>query len=308
MVLCIIALVVFSILSLFSAKYRPLAKESFKCVFKMLTIKPCDTGIDDQLKAQIVSRLLKISPSAARLVNKNFVLFSWILVILTVVSFVYIIYGAYNFYYYGNCNGPGATTACILNDITGDYGRFSNPTELTLPTAFDGLAEGNSSAKVKIIEFGCFTCPYTKEAESTIQTILHEYNGSIYYVFKPFPLPNHKYSKQAAMAVLCASKQGKELELRSSIFAHQDVCSADGTLAIKSLAQTAGLNMTQFSDCYDSNQTLPELNSYINEGKASHIYATPTFFINGKPLVGPKSISEFEQAINDSLKQVNKGG
>lgn len=284
-------------MSLFSAKYRPLAKESFKCVFKMLMMKPCDTGIDDQLKAQIVSNLLKISPLAARVVNRNFVLFSWILVLLTVASFGYTIYGAYNFYVYGNCDGPNATSACILNDITGDYGRFSSPTDLIPPNTLDGISEGNISAKVKIIEFGCFTCPYTKKAESTMQQILAKYNGSIYYTFKPFPLPNHAFSKQAAMAVLCSARQGKEWELRGAIFEHQEECTADGTFAVKSLAEKAGLNMSQFNECYDKNQSAAELERYIQQGKDAHIYATPTFFINGKAIVGPKPIEEFENAI-----------
>ena len=41
----------------------------------MITLKPCDTGLDDQLKAQIVSELMKLSPFAAKIVNKYFVVF-----------------------------------------------------------------------------------------------------------------------------------------------------------------------------------------------------------------------------------------
>lgn len=302
MVLCIIAFVVFSVMSIFSAKYRPLARKGFECVFRTITMRPCDTGLDEQIKAGLVSGLLKYSPGAAKALNRHFTLFSWIFVLLTVGSLAYAAYGLYNFYAYGNCDGPTATGACILNDLTGDYGRFSEPTDLIPPTALDGISAGNPNASVKIIEFGCFTCPYTKKAESTMQEILQEYNGSVYYVFKPFPLPNHNYSFEAARAVLCANRQGKEAELRAEIFDQQEVCAANGALAIKKLANQSGLNMTQFDQCYDSNETGAELATYVAEGKAAHIYATPTFFINGKPLVGPKPIDDFRNAIAEAQK------
>lgn len=299
MVLCIIAFAVFSVMSIFSAKYRPLAKEGFRCVFRSLTLKPCDTGLDERIKSEVVSKMLKYSPGAARSVNRHFVAISWFFVLLTLASFAYSAYGIYNFYYYGNCDGPTSTGACILNDITGDYGRFSEPTDLIPPTNLEGITEGNPNASIKIIEFGCFTCPYTKKAESTMEQLLAEYNDSIYYVFKPFPLPNHPHSYEAARAVLCANKQGKHWELQEEIFKQQDVCTADGSLAIKSLAETAGLNMTEFNHCYDNNETGAELATYIQQGKDAHIYATPTFFVNGKPVVGPKSLDEFKRIIEE---------
>jgi len=289
-------------MSIFSAKYRPLAKEGFRCVFRTIMMKPCDTGLDERIKAEVVAMVLKYSPAAAKQVNRHFTALAWLFVLLTIGSFAYSAYGAYNFYVYGNCDGPHAAGACILNDITGDYGRFSEPTDLIPPNALDGITEGNPKANVTIIEFGCFTCPYTKKAESTMKTLLAKYNGSIYYVFKPFPLPNHNYSYEAARAVLCAEKQGKHWELQDQIFSQQDVCSTTGSLAIKQLAQNALLNMTAFNTCFDSNETGPDVARYVQEGKDAHIYATPTFFINGKPIVGPKPIDEFERMIAEAKR------
>ncbi len=97
MVLCIIAFVVFSIMSIFSAKYRPLAKKGFECVFRTLTMRPCDTGLDEQIKAEIVSGILKYSPKSARFVNLHFTALSWIFVLLTLGSLVYSAYSVYNF-------------------------------------------------------------------------------------------------------------------------------------------------------------------------------------------------------------------
>ena len=300
MVLCIIAFLVFSVMSIFSAKYRPLARKGLECVLRTVTLRPCETGLDDQIKADLVSALLKRSPDAARLVNRHFVLLSWMFVLITLASFGYMIYGIYNFYLYGNCEGPGAVGACILNDLTGDYGRFSEPKDLIPPTELDGIAAGNPNASVVIVEFGCFTCPYTAKAEEVVQQILEEYDGSVYYVFKPFPLPNHNYSFETARAVLCAARQGREWELREEVFSQQEVCTADGHVAIKQLAEDAGLNMSGFNECYDNNETGAELERYVRQGKDAHIYATPTFFVNGKPLVGPRPIEEFRKLISEA--------
>ena len=224
--LCIIAFFVFAFMSIFSAKYSPLAKEAFGCVFKTLTLKPCDTGMDDHLKAEVVSGILKISPLAARTVNQHFTTISWIFVLLTISSSVYMAYGLYNFYYYGNCDGPQSLDICILNDLTGDYGRFSEPKDLIAPTEFDGITAGNPDSNITIIEFGCFVCPYTGQAEFTIKKLLNKHD--FYYVFKPFPLPNHNYSYDSAIAVLCANEQGKQWELRDEIFAQQMKCAEEG--------------------------------------------------------------------------------
>ncbi|MFN7990984.1 MAG: thioredoxin domain-containing protein [Candidatus Micrarchaeia archaeon] len=302
MVLCIIAFIVFAVMSIFSAKYRPLARKGFECVFRTVTMRPCDTGLDEQIKADLVSGLMKLSPGAARILNRHFTLFSWIFVLLTIGSMAYAVFGLYNFYAYGNCEGPGATSACILNDITGDYGRFSEPADLVPPVALDGITAGDPNASVRIIEFGCFTCPYTKKAETTMQEVLKEYNGTVYYVFKPFPLPNHHFSFEAARAVLCANRQGKQAELRSEIFAQQEVCSADGAIAIKQLANDSGLDMKEFDRCFDGNETGAELAAYVQQGKDAHIYATPTFFVNGKPVVGPKPIEEFRKIIDEAKR------
>jgi glutaredoxin len=295
MVLCFVALFVFAGMSIFSAKYRPLAKEAFECVFKTIMLKPCDTGLDDRIKAGVVSGLLKASPATARFTNKHFTFLSWIFVVLTFASFFYSVFGFYNFYFYGNCDGPESTGVCILNDLTGDYGRFSDPKDLIAPTSLDGIVAGTPDSETVIVEFGCFVCPYTAKAEPTIQQLLEKHD--IYYVFKPFPLPNHDNSYEAAVAVLCADKQDKSWELREKVFEQQEVCSVDGSIAIKQLAQNAGLNMEEFNKCFDNNETAAELDIYIQQGKDAHIYATPTFFVNGKPVVGPKSLEEFEEEL-----------
>ncbi len=98
MVFCFIALIVFAIMGIFSATHRALAKEAFDCVFKKLTLTPCQTGLDTRLKAKLVSRTFDFSPGLAKLLNVHFELFSWLFFVLTIVSLAYSIWGFYNWY------------------------------------------------------------------------------------------------------------------------------------------------------------------------------------------------------------------
>ena len=157
----------------------------------------------------------------------------------------------------------------------------------------------NPDADIKIVEFGCFTCPYTKESEPAVKKLIETYNDSVYYVFKPFPLPNHENSYDVAIGVLCAAEQDKQWELREAVFRQQELCVEEGEIAIKQLAEDAGLNMAEFNECYDNKQTAEQLDRYIEQAKDSHIYATPTFFVNANVLVGPQPFEEFEKLIEE---------
>jgi len=111
MVICIIALVVFSVLGIWSAKYRRLAKEAFDCTFRMITFRPCVTKFDERIKSTVTAKLMRF-PVLARVFYKNFKIFSWIFVIAFFASMIYSLYGFYNLIVYGSCQ-PGA--GCVFS-------------------------------------------------------------------------------------------------------------------------------------------------------------------------------------------------
>lgn len=125
MVVCFIALFVFGFLAIFSARYRPFAKEAFNCVFKRMTLRKCDTGFDKKLKAKITGKLMAKNPRFGAFVYKRFEAISWIFTFILIVSLVYSAIGIYNIVVYNNCNGPGSTYC----PLTGSYG-----TECTIQT------------------------------------------------------------------------------------------------------------------------------------------------------------------------------
>jgi len=113
MVVCIIALVVFAFMGLFSAKYRGYAKEASRCVFRMVTLRPCDTQFDEKMKSKITGKLMARSPRFAGFVYKNFKPISWIFVVIFFVSFAFMAAGLYNIAAYGTCDPVSGN--CIFN-------------------------------------------------------------------------------------------------------------------------------------------------------------------------------------------------
>ncbi len=113
--ICLLSLIVFGILAIFSAGYRPLAKEAFDCVFRRFTLRRCQSGLDVRVKSKIVGKVMNKSPKLARGIHKNFEIISWIFVILFFVSLFFSGQAIYNLAVYDNCNGPNADPdSCIF--------------------------------------------------------------------------------------------------------------------------------------------------------------------------------------------------
>lgn len=291
--LCFVALAVLAVLSLFSAKYRPLARRALDCVAKKATLRPCDTGLDEELKAASIAGMMKVSPSAAGFVNRHFEAFSLVFTLIFFASLFFALQGLYNFAIYGNCNGPEGGF-CIYNGL-------QNPAFLKAPGSLDGITAGNASSKVVVIEFGCYSCPYTKEAEGKVQQLLAKYSDSVYFVFKPFPLPSHPYSMEAAIAASCANDGGKYWEYREALFGNQSAVQAGGDAALLEIAHS--LNVSGFDSCYAGKRFESFIRQTQKEGQDCGIYGTPTFFVNGKPFVGKNAGNETEAEIERLLGQ-----
>ena len=282
MVLCFVALAVFLVLSIFSAKYRPLARRALDCVVKKATLRPCDTGLDDEIKAKSVSGIMMVSPGAAIFLNRHFAAFSLLFTLLFFASLYFAADGLYKFVVYGNCNGPQGGF-CI-------YSGLQNKAYLKPPTNLSGISAGNPSANVTLVEFGCYTCPYTKSAEEGVRALISQYGSSIHYVYKAFPLPNHPYSQETVMAAMCANDEGKYWEYRAALFDNQQKVHDSGASELQAIAD--GLGLSNFTSCYQSGKYAKFVQESANECTASGLYGTPTFFVNGKPFVGENAINE----------------
>lgn len=127
MVVCIIALVAFAVLGIFSARYRKLTKEAAECTFKKLTFRPCDTGLDVRIKANMTSKLINY-PRTAKLVHNHFDTMMTIMFIIMIASLgltgYYGIKGVYNYVQFGNCNGQNSDDICIFKEVATAHPSF----------------------------------------------------------------------------------------------------------------------------------------------------------------------------------------
>jgi len=287
MVLCFVALFVFGILGIFSAKYRALARGALDCVVRIVTLRPCESKLDERLHAKIVAKLLPVFPAGARAVHKNFQAFSILLVVLFFGSMIYSGVSVYNYWAYGNCNGPNSSEYCVFDAVLGAKG----PAGLKNLAPGVGPTLGNGS--IVLVEAGCFTCPYTKKTQPELTAFLSKH-PEVTLEFRAFPIPTHANSTLAAQAAFCAEKQGQFWPYYDQLFAN---FGNDSRSDLLQNARAVGLNETAFAQCLDSYATLSRVQRDVEAGKAAGIYGTPTFFINGSKLVGPQTLWQFENAL-----------
>ena len=159
---------------------------------------------------------------------------------------------------------------------------------------------GNKDAKVTLVEFSDFECPYCFKFEDTVSQILKNYPDKVRLVYKYFPLTSiHKNSQKAAEAAECANDQNKFWEYHDALFAKQaQNLSVD---LFKSMAGELGLNQDQFNSCLDSDKYLSRVQDNVKEGQADGVTGTPATFVNGKLLSGAQPIDAFKQMI-DAIK------
>lgn len=300
MVVCVIALVVFGFLGIFSAKYRRLAKEAFSCVFKMIQLKPCDTGFDQRVKAYVTTKLMKFPPFA-KFVYNNFNLLSWVFVLTFFLSIGGIAYGVYNYVTFGNCNGPNSSAFCVFNAARQ---ATMSPKDIDIS---NHPIRGNISANVTLIEFACLQCPYSKAAEPIVEQVLSYYSGKVKLAFFFFPLPQHLHGRLAATAAYCASEQNKFWEYHDLLFQNQNqfnnnVTNSQATDAMTNAAQQLNLNISEFSICLNSTVAQQKVQADIDLGNKLGITGTPTFFIGNDKLVGPQPFSEFQNLIEKQIQ------
>jgi len=305
--ICLIALIVFGVMGIFSATHRKLAAEAFDCVFRRITLRKCESGLDKRLKSTITGRLMRKNPVIAGKLYRHFEIVSWAFTLLLVVSLVYSGISIYNYAVYGNCNGKENGEGFCLFDPAGNskFSTFQSKysEEVVYPGVDDDPSIGPADAPVTIIEFGCFRCPFTKKAEKTVKEVLEAYGDKVYFVFRDFPLNvKHVGADIHAEAANCALDQGKYWEFKDFLFEQQDLMPTHTPEDMKALASEFGLDTEAFNECVDTRKYQDEVHKDFEDGLKAGIYGTPTFFINNHTLVGPQPFKKFKKIIDEELE------
>lgn len=157
---------------------------------------------------------------------------------------------------------------------------------------------GPADASVTIIEFGDFRCGFCKRFhDETRAAILERYQGRVLLVFRDYPILGQS-SFDAANAAECADDQGRFWEYQDLLYANQATLVRDAFIAH---AQSLGMDVATFTACYDEQRHEAEILADYQAGEALGVGGTPTFFINGRPLIGAQPIDAFVNVIEDEL-------
>lgn len=174
------------------------------------------------------------------------------------------------------------------------------------PKEDDDAVLGKKDAKVTLIEFTDYQCPFCgRHFTQTFGQIKKEYvdTGKVKYIVRDFPLSIHPNAPKAAEATECAHAQGKFWEMHETIFSKQSLWSSapSATDLFKQYASDLGLDGAKFATCLDSGKFTAETQKDFADGSASGVTGTPAFFINGKKLSGAQPFAAFKAAIDAEL-------
>lgn len=163
-----------------------------------------------------------------------------------------------------------------------------------------GPTRGKENAKVKIVEFSDFECPGCAGLVQKLDRVLKKYGGKVSLTFKAYPLSFHKKAVLAHQASLCAHDQGKFWPYHDTLFKNQKALERTD---LEGYAEKLKFDMTKFRQCLDSGEKIAKVQKEISEGDQAGVNATPTFFVNGKIVVGDVPQDQIEELINEELKK-----
>ncbi len=162
---------------------------------------------------------------------------------------------------------------------------------------------GSPTAKVTIIEATDFQCPYCSKANTTIHQLQRAYGGDVRLAVKMNPLSFHKFAPLAAQAALAAHEQGKYFEMHDKLFDNQQSL---GRESLEKYAQELGLDMERFRAALERQDVKDRIAADQALVTSLGAGGTPSFFINGRLVVGALPFEEFKKVIDEELEKANQ--
>jgi protein-disulfide isomerase len=174
----------------------------------------------------------------------------------------------------------------------------------------DRITKGPDNAKVTIVEYSDFQCPYCTRGYNTIENeVLKQYGDKVRFAYKHLPLNFHPAAMPAAIAVECAGAQNEDAywKLYSFFFENQQRLTQAGADKgkVKELSheglKDSKVDVAKFDKCVDGNETQARVQADMAEAASLGIQGTPGFVINGRPLKGAYPFASFKAIIDAEL-------
>jgi protein-disulfide isomerase len=175
--------------------------------------------------------------------------------------------------------------------------QFKNPVKIDAGTS---PAKGPANAKITIVEFSDFQCPFCKRGKDTMDEVLKKYPNDVKLVFKHLPLAFHDKAEPAARASLSAGKQGKFWEMHDALFDNQSALSAEFFVE---QAKKLGLDVEKFKKDMEADDVTKQIKDDKELADKHGISGTPGFFVNGVAVRGAYPLSHFDTIVQRWMKQ-----
>ncbi|MHB8629495.1 MAG: DsbA family protein [Aggregatilineales bacterium] len=197
----------------------------------------------------------------------------------------------------------GTPVALNARASSANTGAAVQPTPRVVPIQHINISGapswGPADAKVTVVEFGDFQCPYCAQFfRYTYPLLRQNYADKIRFVFRNFPLPQHPDAVPAALAAECANEQGKFWEYHDTLYANQADLSSN---ALIQYAGQVGLDVPKFTQCFQSQKYLSVVSNDVQAAFGYKADVTPTFYVNGQIYEGAYLYNTFQYILNAQL-------
>ncbi len=164
---------------------------------------------------------------------------------------------------------------------------------------------GDKNAKVTIVEFADFQCPFCEQWFTNVEgDLIKDYvnTGKVKFAFRNYAFLGQE-STWAAEAAYCANDQGKFWDYHDYLYKHQgqENSGAFSKANLEQFASDLGLNTSQFNSCLDGDKYAAQVASDVKDGQAAGVNGTPTSFVDGQSVVGAQPYSAFKTLIDQEL-------
>ncbi len=162
--------------------------------------------------------------------------------------------------------------------------------------------KGSENAPVTLVVFTDFQCFYCAGAADLLEQVNKAFPDQVKIVFKNYPLPMHKFARNAAAAALAAHKQNQFWPMHDLLFKNFKDLNKE---KVREFAQTLGLDLEQFNGDRDSAQIRKQIQSDLTEGRKAGVRGTPTIFINGRKLK-KRNFKQIKTMVEAQLDKAKK--
>jgi protein-disulfide isomerase len=172
----------------------------------------------------------------------------------------------------------------------------------SVPLRADDPVRGPSDAKVTVVVFSDFQCPFCSRVEPAMLQLLTSNPGTVRVAWKHQPLSMHPNAVPAARAAEAARLQGKFWEMHDRLFASQASLS-DATYALA--ARELGLDVARFQADAASQGVLARIAADQSLAGSAGAQGTPTLFLNCRKMVGAQPVESYQSVVADEIRKAD---